>query len=74
MDDRLVGLQDVMPTLLDLAGVDIPSSVNGQSMVSASPCKYLFCEHADKVCEASPNRGLTTQWGAHWPPPPIAGE
>lgn len=151
-DDRLVGLQDVMPTLLELAGVDIPSSVKGQAMVSASPREHLFCEHADgelasrmihdgrykliyyptgnrvplfdmeddpeeladlagmdehrlererleallvsdlygsdlqfvndgklagvpdQVYEAGPNRGLTTQRGAHWPPPPLAGE
>jgi arylsulfatase A-like enzyme len=32
-DARLVGLQDVMPTLLELAGVPIPSTVEGLSMV-----------------------------------------
>ena len=32
-DDRLVGLQDVMPTLLDLAGIPVPESVEGQSML-----------------------------------------
>lgn len=150
VDDRLVGLQDVMPTLLDLAGVDIPDSVKGQSMVSSQRREHLFCEHseggsatrmvhdgrfkliyyptgnrvqlfdmeddpeelvdlhssqkhlsdrerleamlvgelyggdlefiqdgklvgvADEVYEAGPNRGLTTQRGGHWPPPPIA--
>ena len=33
VDDRLVGLQDVMPTLLDLAGIPIPESCDGVSMV-----------------------------------------
>ena len=33
IDDRLVGLQDIMPTLLDLAGIPIPSTVEGRSMV-----------------------------------------
>lgn len=35
VDDRLVGLQDIMPTLLDLAGIPIPQSVDGVSMVGA---------------------------------------
>ena len=156
VDDRLVGLQDVMPTLLDLAGVEIPASVRGQSMVSATPREHLFCEHAeggratrmvrdgrhkliyyptgtrtqlfdleddpeelvdlcrsderssdenrsarerlegilmselygsdlefvqdgrlvgtaDLAYEPPPNRGLTTQRGGHWPPPPAVG-
>ena len=33
VDDRLVGLQDVMPTLLDLAGIPVPDSVEGLSML-----------------------------------------
>ena len=32
-DNRLVGWADVMPTLLDLAGIDIPNTVDGMSMV-----------------------------------------
>ena len=31
--DRPVGLQDVMPTLLDIAGVDIPETVDGSSLM-----------------------------------------
>jgi arylsulfatase len=46
-DDRLVELQDVMPTLLDLAGIDIPSSVCGQSMVASPRRQHLFCEHGE---------------------------
>ena len=33
VDDRLVGWQDVMPTLLHLAGIDIPDTVDGIPMV-----------------------------------------
>ncbi|MFJ9179388.1 sulfatase-like hydrolase/transferase [Streptomyces sp. NPDC102360] len=33
VDDRLVGLQDVMPTLLGLAGIPVPETVEGVSMV-----------------------------------------
>jgi arylsulfatase A-like enzyme len=36
VDARLVGLQDVMPTLLDLAGVPVPRSVEGLSMVGTA--------------------------------------
>ncbi len=43
-DDRLVGWQDVMPTLLDLAGVDIPGSVEGLSMVGEQRRDYLYGE------------------------------
>ena len=43
-DDRLVGWQDVMPTLLDLAGVPIPETVEGHSMVSEERRDYLYGE------------------------------
>jgi arylsulfatase A-like enzyme len=43
-DDRLVGLQDVMPTLLDLAGIEVPSSVEGLSMVGAQRREWLYGE------------------------------
>jgi arylsulfatase len=32
-DDRLVGLADVMPTLLEMAGIEIPKTVEGLSMI-----------------------------------------
>ena len=44
VDDRLVGWQDVMPTLLDLAGVDIPDTVEGLSMVGASQRDWFYGE------------------------------
>ena len=43
-DDRLVGLQDVMPTLLELAGIPIPASVEGLSMVGGRRRTLLYGE------------------------------
>lgn len=44
VDDRLVGLQDVMPTLLDLCDLPIPDSVDGLSMVGEQRREYLYGE------------------------------
>ena len=44
VDDRLIGLQDVMPTLLDLAGLDIPETCTGISMIGESQRESLYCE------------------------------
>lgn len=41
-DERLVGLQDVMPTLLNLAGVDIPESCDGLSMVGEARRELIY--------------------------------
>lgn len=43
-DRRLVGLQDIMPTLLDLAGLPIPASVEGLSMVGEARRELLYGE------------------------------
>lgn len=43
-DDRLVGLQDVMPTLLDLAGVEAPTGMDGRSMVTGERRAHLYGE------------------------------
>lgn len=43
-DDRLVGWQDVMPTLLDLAGIETPDSVDGLSMVGQQRRETLYGE------------------------------
>lgn len=43
-DDRLVGWRDVMPTLLDLAGVEIPDTVEGVSMVRAEKRDWFYGE------------------------------
>ncbi len=39
VDDRLVELRDVMPTVLDLAGLPIPESVNGLSLTTTAAKK-----------------------------------
>ncbi len=44
VDDRLVGWQDVMPTLLDLAGVPCPDSMTGRSMVGEDRRDILYGE------------------------------
>lgn len=44
LDNRLVGLQDVMPTLLDLCDIPIPASVEGQSMFSQEKRPWLYGE------------------------------
>lgn len=49
--DHVVELRDVMPTLLDLAGIDIPDSVDGASLATAligggtAPRDHLHGEH-----------------------------
>lgn len=43
-DDRLVAWRDIMPTLLDLAGLAIPSTVEGLSMVGDQKRQWLYGE------------------------------
>jgi len=47
VDDRLVGWQDVMPTLLDLAGIETPESVAGLSMVGNEQRALFYGECAE---------------------------
>ena len=44
VDDRLVAFADVMPTLLDLAGIDAPDTVEGVSMVGAVQRTRIYGE------------------------------
>ncbi len=44
VDTRLVGLQDVMPTLLDMAGIEAPGSCDGISMVGEARREMLYGE------------------------------
>ncbi|MAQ85479.1 MAG: arylsulfatase [Maritimibacter sp.] len=46
-DDRLVGMQDIMPTLLDLAGIDCPGTVTGRSMLAEDRREVLYCESGE---------------------------
>ena len=43
-DNRLVGWQDVMPTLLGLAGIEVPDTVDGISMAGDEKREYLYGE------------------------------
>lgn len=49
VDDRLVGLQDLMPTLLDLAGIRIPQSCDGLSMVGERRRATLYGDCLENV-------------------------
>ena len=44
VDDRLIAFADVMPTLLDLCDIDIPSTVDGMSMVGSSRRSHVYGE------------------------------
>ena len=44
VSNRLVGLADVMPTLLHLADIKIPQSCNGKSMFGNKPRESLYAE------------------------------
>ena len=45
VDDRLVELRDMMPTLLEMAGIPIPETVEGLSLVGDARRDYLYGEH-----------------------------
>ncbi len=44
VDDRLVCLEDVMPTLLEFAGLDVPEGVDGLSMIGKATRNHLYGE------------------------------
>ncbi len=47
VDNRFVGHADIMPTLLDLAGLPIPDHVEGISMVGEKQREYMLSECGD---------------------------
>ena len=49
VDERLAGLQDVMPTLLGLAGIAVPASVEGRSVLTDPPRAWLYGELGEEV-------------------------
>jgi arylsulfatase A-like enzyme len=49
VSNRLVGLADIMPTLLDLAKIKIPSSCDGQSMFHKNPRTFLYAEANENI-------------------------
>jgi arylsulfatase len=47
VDSRLVGIQDIMPTLLDLCDIPIPETVEGISMVGTERREMFYGEEAE---------------------------
>ncbi|MCG8510576.1 MAG: sulfatase-like hydrolase/transferase, partial [Rhodospirillales bacterium] len=47
IDDRLVGLRDVMPTLCGLAGIEVPETVEGLSMLGDARREHLYGEFGE---------------------------
>jgi arylsulfatase A-like enzyme len=48
-DDRLAELRDVMPTLLEMCGIDIPDSVEGLSLLSDRKRSELYGEFGESL-------------------------
>lgn len=49
VDQRLVSLQDVMPTLLELCSIEVPPTCTGRSMVSDAPREVHYGEALEGV-------------------------
>jgi arylsulfatase A-like enzyme len=47
VDREVAGLADVMPTLLDLAGIEVPDSCTGRSLVGAARAEVLYGESGE---------------------------
>ena len=47
VDNRLTGLRDIMPTLLDMSGVAVPKSVEGISLRSEKTRDYIYGEYGE---------------------------
>ena len=43
-DDRLVTLKDIMPTLLELCDIEVPSTVDGRSILSHETYRHIYGE------------------------------
>ena len=50
-DNRLVGLQDIMPTLLDLANIKIPETCTGISMIKDIKRKIFIVKHKKELLQ-----------------------
>ena len=49
VDNRLAAWSDVMPTLLDLAGVPVPETVEGMSLVREEQRTYVYGENGEDL-------------------------
>ena len=47
-DDRITGLQDIMPTLLGLAGIEAPDHLDGRSMISDDRRDFIYGEFGEE--------------------------
>ncbi len=47
IDDRLVELSDIMPTLLEMAGINVPQGVDGISLLRDERRQYLYGEYGE---------------------------
>src|SRR3546814_12992879 len=62
VDDRLVGLQDIMPTLLDLCGLPVPETCEGWSMISSRKRETFYAEAlSDATAMRSDERRVGTE-------------
>jgi len=61
VDTQMASLVDVMPTLLDLAGVEIPDSVQGQSLVPVLTGRRLTVGNNEVYIETTDHDGMRTR-------------
>lgn len=70
VSDRLVGLQDVMPTLLDICGIPIPATVDGLSMLGDKKREHFYGEigedeHASRMIRTNTHKLIYYPVGNH---------
>ncbi|MFI6500975.1 arylsulfatase [Nonomuraea typhae] len=65
VDERVVELRDVMPTLLGAAGLPVPASVEGRDVLSGTPRSVLHGEHV-LTRDGSVHWLTDGRWKYHW--------
>lgn len=66
VDDRPVCMADIMPTLLDMAGLEIPKSVTGLSMTGPRRHDYIYGEALE--CQSAMRMVTDGAWKLIWYP------